>query len=736
MAPLIDETSLTAYALGELSGAERAAVAAHLVGNATARQYVADIRSTAHLLADELSRESFGGLTDLQHAAIEQKLHSAMRISSARPRLSRVARWNRAVFAMSLAASVMIVCGVVSVVIPFVNRHTDVAKETPATHPPQASQNPVMPVMPTPALIPSDRFADGDGIDAGGEPQYVPPPDNELAGRGSGHEMSAKPPELIGAHAPETVLPTPTAPPAVARGSNDIAVPPAPANNNHKVPPAPKPAPQDRFADVPTNAMAPNKVQTHVGTSANGKLPSGEQYAHLLENPFMDTAHDPVSGFSAGVDTASYSNIRRFLTHGALPPRDAVRIEEMLNYFPVSQAALPPGNGPLVLQVELGACPWRPERRLARVCLQSRELPPASRPPVNLVFVIDISDAMRHEKTKLPLIKRAIRQLVGELTVSDRVALVAYAHEADVILPPTAADAKDDIWNALDRLEFAPQSRGGQGIEVAYDMASRNVSRGGVNRVILATDGNWNIGATDHANLASVIADRSKKNISLTVLGVGMDNLKDDTLQKLASAGNGSYAYIDTLAEARKVLNDQINGALVTVARDVKVQVTFNPASANSYRLLGYERRALSKDQLSSQSQPGGEMGAGQSVTALYEVIPVSGKSATTRPIDIMTATATYTDPSSTVRDSISAVGEDHATPLPRTSSEFRFAAAVAEFGLLLRDSNHKGNATYASVLDHAHESNFGADEMGYRREFLTLIQKAKALDARAKQRE
>lgn len=743
----MDELLLTAYALGELSGTERAAVAAYLVGSAEARHYVAEVRATANLLVDELARESFGGLTELQHASIEQKLDDALRIPVVQARARRRVRWDRAVLAMSIAASVLIFFGTVRFLVWFVRSNVNVAfqsdqqQESPTK--PNSNLLPfaIVPAAPETGNHLADKLPEKTGSpdpadlarhsDDTGDPEsvlpdetwaVVPQPDKHFT------DTEREPgPLFVGVQQRDHVVPKPT---VQLTHTGDHGLGPAVSpGGSAAVTPKPK---SDSIAYVPPDQRAPGKAPANTGRSNHGPAGRAETYPHLMENLWVDTAAEPVSGFSAGVDTASYSNIRRFLTHGMMPPPDAVRIEEMLNYFPV-RAALPAspsaGEGPLVLQLEVGACPWEPTRRLARVCLQARDLPSFARPPVNLVFVVDVSDAMRNEKTKLPLLKQAMQSLVGKLSARDRVSIVSYSLEAVSVLPPTSGDDKKTILSAIERLEFAGHSNGGQGIQVAYDALGRGLIPGGVNRIILATDGDLNVGVTDHAELETIVRDQTRNNISLTVLGVGMHNLMDARLQKLAIAGNGSYAYIDTIDEARKVLADQVNGALVAVARDVKVQITFNPATASSYRLIGYERRVLAKDEINSESTRGGELGAGQSVTALYEVIPAA-KSPATRPADLLTATVTYADPATQAPRTLKASAEDHATPVPRTSLEFRFAAAVAEFGLLLRDSDYKGNSTYSDVFDRARES-LGPDDARYRQELLKLIQKAKALAAK-----
>jgi len=727
----IDESQLTAYALGELTGAERAAVAAYLAGSTDARQYVADVRATANLLVDELVRESFGGLSDSQYAIIEDKLDGALRLPAARPRARRKIRRDHLVLLMSLAASIIIVCGVLAILMPFVYRRMEMAAQHERQEQPgQVPDRYIVKVTPQVPEIKPNKLPGDNAPSAPDRPStladassafdpnvelpelFGPLPDRRLEGSDTEREQLTSQPRLYGPPAPKPADPKRSVQvtrPDPARGNSSVPRPPETTN--------PKRA--DTFSSGPLDQQALEKA-TH-----NGR--DNDNYAPLVENPMIDTSSEATSGFSAGVDTASYSNIRRYLTHGKLPPKNAVRIEEMLNYFPVHPTTpVKASDGPLSMQVEVGTCPWTPENRLARICVLAKELPSATRPPVNIVFVIDISRSMRMEKTKLALLKQAMHLFIGKLSGRDRVAIVAYDLEAGVVIPPTAGDEKQMLWGAVERIESGGKSSGGQGIETAYELVKRNLLSNGVNRVVLATDGNWNIGTTERAKLASIVRDETRSHISLTVLGVGMDNLKDATLQKLATSGNGSYAYIDTLDEAKKVLVDQANGALVSMARDVKVQIKFNPATARSYRLIGYERRALSKEELSSQSKHGGELGAGQSVTALYEVIPAN-KGPATRPADLLTASVTYVDPATSAPHSLTTIGEDRATPLPRTSTEFRFAAAVAEFGLLLRDSDYKGNASYSSVLDRTLQA-AGPDESGYRQEFAKLIRRAKTL--------
>lgn len=719
----IDENLLTAYALDELGSAERGTVEARLANDEAARRYVADVRAAAALLTHELALENQGGLSDLQHAAIEHELYERYRLPSARRRARSLRRREWVSLALSIAASIVIVAGAVAALAPFVYRRINIAW---LANPPAARQTLpftiVRPLPEAPNPLPGDAvsptqpaplrdLANADGPE--GE-QWVPAPDDRLAAGGSGHEEMTPAVPPVG---PADVSPAPASPVQVSRGegSRDVSTP--------RVPPiGPR---RESNAYLPIDQQAPGKERpVNQGSSASATLPADESYSHLVENPFIDTRRESISAFTAGVDTASYSNIRRFLTHGKLPPKDSVRIEEMLNYFPAR--AIDGGEGAVATQVEVGACPWKPDHRLARICIEGREVDPADRPPVNLVFLIDVSPSMRSENTRLPLLKKAMRMLVGRLSPRDHVALVAYGFEAEIALAPTAVDDKQKIWSAIERIDNGGQTHGGQGVQIAYQLARESSAPGAVSRIILATDGNWNVGATQSSQLLAALRENARDGIGLTVLGVGMNNLKDAMLQKVAEAGNGSYAYVDTLAEAKKALVDHVNGALLTVARDVKVRVTFNASTADAYRLIGYERRVLSKEDFQSQSRRGGELGSGQSVTALYEIIPTH-KTPAARPTELLAATVAYRDVVSGQARTVSVSADDRAIPLPRMSGEFRFASAVAEFGLLLHDSDYKGNANYSSLLNHALDAG-GLDDTGYRHELASLIRRAKAL--------
>ncbi len=477
-------------------------------------------------------------------------------------------------------------------------------------------------------------------------------------------------------------------------------------------------------------------------------------YDHILENPFLDTASNPLSTFSIDVDTASYSNVRRFINEGSLPPKDAVRLEEMINYFTYDYPQ-PADGKPFSINVDVAGCPWETSHRLVRIGLKGREIAVDKRGASNLVFLLDVSGSMMPPE-RLPLIKQSMRLLVEKLTENDRVAIVVYAGSSGLALPSTTGDHKEQILSALENLQAGGSTNGAEGIQLAYKVAADNFIKGGVNRVILATDGDFNVGVTSQGDLIRLVEEKAKTGVFLSVLGVGTDNLKDSTMQKLADKGNGNYAYLDSLDEARKVLVQQMNGTLVTIAKDVKIQVEFNPARVASYRLIGYEKRMLRKEDFNNDKIDAGEIGAGHTVTALYEVVPVGSNAnpaASVAPVDPLKysrlrqgyGVASRATPETSASEEMLTVKLRHKQPdgekselteravvdggagFEKASPDFKFAAAVAEFGMLLRDSEHKGNGTLGAVLEWAQEGK-GADASGYRAGFIELVRKAQKL--------
>ena len=470
-------------------------------------------------------------------------------------------------------------------------------------------------------------------------------------------------------------------------------------------------------------------------------LPPGyneETYQRIVENAFKRAEDHPLSTFSIDVDAASYSNIRRFIRQGWAPQKDAVRIEEMINYF-VYDYPEPDDEHPFSITTEVGAAPWNPAHQLVHIGLQGQRLRGDDQPANNLVFLLDVSGSMSAED-KLPLLKKALHMLVGELTERDRVAITVYAGAAGLVLPSTPGDQKEEILGALDRLSAGGSTAGAAGIRLAYEVARKNFIEGGNNRVILATDGDFNVGVSNNADLIRMIEQKRDEGTFLTVLGFGTGNLKDSRMEQIADHGNGNYYYIDGLREARKVLVTGLRGTLFTIAKDVKIQVEFNPAFVASYRLIGYENRLLADEDFDDDTKDAGELGAGHSVTALYEVIPVGLESATAvhsrsalkYQRAALTKKARQSDEMLTLKLRYKPLRKRRSRRLERVvmaasdqeavGDNFYFSAAVAEFGMILRDSEHKGTATLDQVLALARDGQ-GVDRYGYRAEFIRLVE-------------
>jgi Ca-activated chloride channel family protein len=461
-----------------------------------------------------------------------------------------------------------------------------------------------------------------------------------------------------------------------------------------------------------------------------------ESYDRIVDNPFLGARDNPLSTFSIDVDRASYSNVRRFVTDGQRPPKDAVRIEELVNYFTYDYPD-PQDRHPFSVTTEVARAPWNADHLLVRIGLQARRLPPASLPPSNLVFLIDVSGSMQ-SADKLPLVKRAMELLVRRVRAEDRVAIVVYAGAAGLVLPSTAGDRKDVILAAIEMLHAGGSTAGGAGIRLAYDVARANHMAGGNNRVILATDGDFNVGASSDAEMERLIEEKRQQGTFLSVLGFGTGNLKDSKMEKLADKGNGNYAYIDNLTEARKVLVEEMGGTLLTIAKDVKLQVEFNPVHVASYRLIGYENRMLRKEDFDDDSKDAGEIGAGHSVTALYDVVPVGARREAPAADPLRYQAPARTEAQSGSRselmyvklryklpDASTSRWLDHVIPVSRPaegSADLRFAASVAAFGMILRDSEYRGSATLDNVIELARGA-VGRDAGGYRADFVRLVE-------------
>jgi Ca-activated chloride channel family protein len=519
--------------------------------------------------------------------------------------------------------------------------------------------------------------------------------------------------------------------------------------------------------------------------SGNGPQAGGDQYARIVDNPFhainAATTDNRLSTFSIDVDTASYANVRQFLMDSnTLPPPDAVRIEELVNYFDYDYSA-PTGDVPFASNVEVAACPWQPEHRLVRVGIKGREMERTSRPKSNLVFLVDVSGSM-DEPNKLPLVVEGLRMLTRELGENDRIAIVVYASSEGLVLESTRGDQQQVILDSLNRLSAGGSTAGGAGIVLAYKIAEQNFIKDGVNRVILCTDGDFNVGVTSTGDLQRLAEEKAKNtSVFLTVLGFGRGNLNDAMMEAIADHGNGNYHYVDNRTEARKVLVEEMTGTLVTIAKDVKIQIEFNPAAVAGYRLIGYENRVLAAEDFNDDKKDAGEIGAGHTVTALYEIVPTGqkvdatsvdalkyapvtpnngsgaasaagvedaervasenaepteGKDAATRDDsdeagsngELLTLKIRYKEPDGDVSTKLEFPVSDNDQAFSEATADFQFASAVAGFGMLLRGSPYKGDASFAGMLEIAESASRDRDERGYRREFCDMIRRAKEL--------
>jgi Ca-activated chloride channel family protein len=467
-----------------------------------------------------------------------------------------------------------------------------------------------------------------------------------------------------------------------------------------------------------------------------------EAYDHIEENRFRRVEADPLSTFSIDVDTASYANVRRFITDGMLPPPGAIRIEELVNYFRFDYPQ-PSANEPFSITTELTPCPWNPRHRLALIGLQGRDLKDREPAPRNLVFLLDVSGSMM-PPDKLPLVRTAMRMLTDVLSERDRVAIVVYAGASGLVLPSTSGEHKDRIHQAIARLEAGGSTNGASGITLAYHVARDNFIVGGVNRVILATDGDFNVGVTNQSELVSLIERERESGVFLSVLGVGTGNLKDSTMEKLADKGNGNYSYLDTVHEARKVLVREAGATLDTIAKDVKIQIEFNPREVFAYRLIGYENRLLKNEDFNDDKKDAGEIGAGHSVTALYEVVPTGVTVATsdvdplkyqreTRPTraassgELLTVKVRYKAPDGDTSSLLTKIVMNKPASM---SANVGFASAVAEFGMVLRGSPDSSDASVEAAVARARRFR-GRDDEGYRGEFIVLAERASLLRSR-----
>lgn len=468
---------------------------------------------------------------------------------------------------------------------------------------------------------------------------------------------------------------------------------------------------------------------------------NAETYKEIKENSFVAVAQQPVTTFSADVDRAAYANVRRIIGYGQIPPKDAVRIEEMVNYFDYDYPTPEEGSAsPLRVSPELAPAPWNPNHLLLRIGLQAKKIDLAKAPPSNIVFLIDVSGSM-DEENKLPLLKSSFKMLLGQLRPDDKIAIVTYANGTKVALPSTSVKDKEKIIKVLDNLYASGGTSGGRGIQLAYEQAQKSFIKNGNNRIILATDGDFNIGINNTTDLEKFIEKQRESGIYMSVLGFGIGNYRDDMAETIADKGNGNYAYIDNITEAKKVLVNELSGTLFAVAKDVKLQLEFNPKYVKEYKLIGYENRMLANEDFTNDKKDAGEIGAGHTVTALYELVPSDGKVVQSlryqsqelnekgKGNELGFLKIRYKDPK--VKDAKSVEITEplvfNKKALKETSTDYRFAASVAEFGILLRDNSNKANATYDQVIELA-EGAIGKDPEGYRKEFVRLVKSVKML--------
>jgi Ca-activated chloride channel family protein len=727
----------TAYALGELHGSEREEFEKELAGSPELQSELAAMNALVEALAIPPSDD----LGDTRRARLLAKCRSNLAESRRRRSIRKI------VFATSLTA--LAACLLIAPMLPWTAYHIPALKKAdfageaggfvadrektiaiacpPASAPVRGTAEALVPAAPAShvtALVASTgnvspSFTMSPMIATPGTPQQIAVAGAATAGLAANGGASIQAFTSGWAKGSGTgdrsASVDPSAP--AARGSAALAKGGVPADGR-----------------LFRSGAAPVAAQTNFNTEAYDAVP---------ENAFLDAKANPLSTFSIDVDTASYANVRRFLNSEQLPPSGAVRIEELVNYFPYSYPQ-PDGDIPFSVNVETARAPWAPEHELVRIGIKGRELDAKNRPASNLVFLVDVSGSMQPEN-KLPLLRRSLRALVENLGPQDRVAIAVYAGSSGLVLPSTPGSDKRRILDALDHLGAGGSTNGAQGIKLAYETARENFLKDGNNRVILCTDGDFNVGVTSQSSLVELIEKERASGVFLSVLGFGDGNLKDSTMEKLADKGNGNYSYIDSFTEGRKVLVEQMGGTLFTIAKDVKIQVEFNPARVAGYRLIGYENRLLAKEDFNNDKKDAGEIGAGHSVTALYEVVP-AGKSVpgenSVDPLkyqapppqeagasdDLLTLKLRYKAPDS---DSSKLIESPLKATDPKefeaATPDFQFAAAVAAFGMKLRGTPGADDIAWRDIQAAAKRS-LGEDPGSYRAEFLTLVEKAKHL--------
>ncbi|MCA9322454.1 MAG: von Willebrand factor type A domain-containing protein [Planctomycetes bacterium] len=774
----IDESRLTAYALGETEGSEKQAIEAQLAQSADARAFVDEQVALAELLSSELSAEPALLLDDARRSAILN---------------GRLPARRSPMFVLRVAAAAAFVLMVASPWI-FQSRPEAPGKaqdETLDAGLELARSDRDQGGLERDALL--DQAIPADGQDRADDVKAF---DKRLKSvrkaveafdaqnglmemaKAEIRQVEALPEtRSVGAiflaedvHAPSVgMTPRKNASPTVANKvtpdakRKEVALSTETATidrSREKQVPAGDPA---RILDAPVAAVEIESVESVESVEHDRTLSlylnkidevlrrSGEAYAPIVENAFLDPRQEPLATLAADVDTGAWSNIRRLLRVGAQVPPDAVRIEEMLNYFHYEDLSGPEDGQPIAFRGDVASCPWEPEHRLMRVTMRARDLDRGRRPAANLVFLVDVSGSMKSED-KLPLLKQCLAMLVEGLDEGDHVSIVTYASNSGVALEPTSCEQKSVILDAIARMSAEGSTNGAAGITTAYEMARRHFLTEGINRVILCTDGDFNVGVTDRGTLDELIKEEATTGVFLSIFGFGTGNLKEATLESLADKGNGHYGYIDSLREGRRILSDELESTLVVVAKDVKLQVEFNPQEVASYRLIGYENRTMAAQDFNDDAKDGGEVGAGDSLVAFFEIVPARGSSIThatggrtdalkyqdapvtvrpegvsAEPGEVATMKMRYKDPGGSESRKVESPVIDEGRQYQAASSDFRFAAAVASFGLVLRRSVHRGTATIDQVIELGLTA-LGDDVQGWRTEFIDLAREAKKL--------
>ncbi|MFT4537722.1 MAG: Ca-activated chloride channel family protein [Planctomycetota bacterium] len=766
-----DDPRLTAYVLGELSEAEIAEVESMLEDSAELRAFVDGLRVTAAQLEQELAAEESIGLTQSQRSAIEDAARSAgsnesgtvetetpvhqLRTNGLSPDAESDAKKgsgsfmrNRDWMTLAGAAAVLLVAGNLAMTSGWfggadertANSRGEASVRRAASDElmslgysgdgsssgsdvaPSASQNRVLPTEKSVGYGSLEALGYAGGETSSGETAPSEKPKSRVTTRNL-RDMDALSSKALGYSGPSSPGPSGPSSPGARAPQRQVAGSPAPGGGGGGL----------GRSGMPMSERAPAESL------------SREDYAHQAENDFKTAKDEPLSTFSVDVDTASYSNLRRMLREGKTPPHGAVRIEEMLNYFPYTDAPpVPNSEVPFSVHTELFTAPWATQNQLLRVALATQALPLTDRKPSNLVFLLDVSGSMNND-AKLPLLKKALRMMVRELDQRDRIAIVVYAGAAGLVLDSTSCDSPHTVLDAIDRLRAGGSTNGVAGIQLAYQVAQRNFIDGGTNRVLLATDGDFNVGTSDTSSLVEMAKKRARSGVFLTVLGFGSGNLQDSKMESIANQGNGHYAYIDSVLEARKVLVDELGATLEVVAKDVKIQVEFNPAEIESYRLIGYENRLLAARDFADDSKDAGEIGAGHHVTVLYELVRAKGAAAKEElPLryqqERQPTGAAFSGETATVKLRWKAPNAKHSKLAEKvvhsTNKSFdeagidaRFGVAVASFGMLLRNSAHVSGLDYGTVRSWA-QAAMGDDVGGYRHEFVALVDLAISLFA------